>query len=84
MNALIKYLIENLVLDFQGDLTLDQVRDFLREDNSREARSLHARLIEARGVDEMMITISDCLRDYLRTGINEEVVREQLRTYAES
>ena len=32
----------------------------------------------------MMITLADCLQDYLRTGINEEVVREQIRTYAES
>jgi hypothetical protein len=32
----------------------------------------------------MMITLADCLQDSLRTGITEESVREQVRTYAES
>ena len=32
----------------------------------------------------MMITLADCLQDYLRTGINDETLREQIRTYAES
>lgn len=84
MNALINYLIDNMMLDFQGDLTLDMVRDFLRHDESRDARQLVSRLVEERGVSDMMITLADCLKDYLRTGINEEVVREQIRTYVES
>lgn len=84
MNALINYLIENLMLDFQGDLTLDKVREFLRDDDSRDARLLLGKLMEDRGVSEMMITLADCLKDYLRTGINEEVVREQIRLYTES
>ena len=32
----------------------------------------------------MMITLADCLQDTIKTGINEEVLREQIRTYAES
>ena len=84
MKQLIQYLLENLILDFQGDLTLDMVRDFLRDDDSREARALLAKLVEDRGVSDMMITLADCLQDYLRTGINDEVMREQIRTYAES
>jgi hypothetical protein len=84
VNALINYLIENLMLDFQGDLTLDKVREFLRDDDSRDARLLLGKLMEDRGVSEMMITLADCLKDYLRTGINEEVVREQIRLYTES
>jgi hypothetical protein len=31
-----------------------------------------------------MITIADCLKDHIRTGINEETIREQLGTYSES
>jgi hypothetical protein len=73
-----------LILDFQGDLTLDMVRDFLRDDDSREGRALLAKLVEDRGVSDMMITLADCLQDYLRTGITEETLREQIRTYAES
>ncbi len=84
MKQLIQYLLENLILDFQGDLTLDMVRDFLRDDESREGRALLAKLVEDRGVSDMMITLADCLQDYLKSGINDEVMREQIRTYAES
>ncbi|HEY2746081.1 MAG TPA: hypothetical protein VGL86_15705 [Polyangia bacterium] len=84
MKQLIQYLLENLILDFQGDLTLDMVRDFLRDDDSREGRALLAKLVEDRGVSDMMITLADCLQDYLKSGINDETMREQIRTYAES
>ncbi len=84
MKELIGYLLENLQLDFQGDITLETVRGFLREDDSREARKLLARLIEDEGVDSMMITLADCLREYIREGINEETVHEQLNIYSDS
>lgn len=84
MKQLIAYLLENMILDFQGDMTLDMVRTFLREDDSREARALLGKLVEDRGVSDMMITLADCLQEYLKTGINEETLREQIRTYAES
>ncbi len=84
MKQLIAYLLDHLILDFQGDLTLETVRDFLRDDDSREGRALLAKLVEDRGVSDMMITLADCLQDYLRTGINDDVLREQIRTYAES
>jgi hypothetical protein len=84
VKQLIAYLLDHMILDFQGDMTLDMVRDFLRDDDSREARALLAKLVEDRGVSDMMITLADCLQDYLRPGISEDVVREQIRTYAES
>jgi hypothetical protein len=84
VNQLVAYLLEHLILDFDGDLTLDMVRDFLRDDDSREAKTLLTRLVEDRGVSEMMICIADCLRDNLQTGIRNDEVREQLRIYAES
>ncbi len=84
MKQLIQYLLDNLILDFQGDLTLEMVRDFLKEDDSREGRALLSKLVEDRGVSDMMITLADCLQDHLRSGISEEVVREQVRLYAES
>ncbi len=84
MDQLITYLLDNLILDFQGDLTLDIVRDFLRDDDSREAKALLVRLVEDGGVDDMMICIADCLRDYLSTGIKPDVVQEQIRIYADS
>ena len=84
MKRLIEYLLENLVLDFQGSLTLEELRDMLREDDSREARALLAKLVEDKGVGEMLITLADCLQEYVKTGVSEPVVREQVRLYAES
>ena len=84
MKPLIQDLLENMQIDFSGNLSLEMVRDFLRADDSREARALLGKLVEDRGVDEMMITLADCLQDYLRSGINEDLIREQIRLYAES
>jgi hypothetical protein len=84
VKQLIGYLLDNMILDFQGNLTLDMVREFLRDDDSRESRALLSKLVEDRGVSDMMITLADCLQDTIKTGINEEVLREQIRTYAES
>lgn len=84
MKRLVAYLLENLILDFQGDLTLDMVRDYLRDDNSPEARAVLSKLVEERGVSEMMIVLADCLQEYLPTGITSDVVVNQIRTYAES
>ena len=84
MKELITYLLQNMQLDFQGELTLDQVRQFLREDDSREARKLLGRLIDDGGVDDMLITLADCLKEYLTTGISPTTVRDQLKMYSDS
>ena len=84
MKQLIAYLLDHAILDFSGDLSLDMVRDFLRDDDGPEGRKLLSKLVEDRGVDDMVVTLADCLQDYLRTGINDEVVREQIRLYSES
>jgi len=84
VKELIKYLLDNLILDFQGDITLETVRGFLREDDGREARQLLAKLIEEKGVNDMLVTLADCLREHIQSGVNEKVVREQLMTYSES
>jgi hypothetical protein len=84
VKQLVTYLFQNLRLDFVGDLTLDMVRDFLRDDDSRESRALLAKLVADGRVDDMMLTLADCLQDSIRTGISDEGVREQIRLYAES
>ena len=84
MKELIRYLIENLYVDFQGDITLETVREFLREDDGREARQLLSKLMEEKGVDDMLITLADCLKDHIQSGITEKVVRDQISTYTES
>lgn len=84
MRELAKYLLQHAYIDFQGGITIDQVRQYLRDDESREARTLLSKLIEDRGVDDLMVTIADCLKEYIRSGINEDVIREQLLVYSES
>jgi hypothetical protein len=84
VKELIKYLLDNLYIDFQGEITLETVRNFLREDDGREARQLLSKLIEEKGVDDMLITLADCLKEHIQNGINEKTVREQLSMYAES
>lgn len=84
MKELIKYLLDNLFLDFQGEITLETVRNFLREDDGREARQLLAKLMEEKGVEDMLTTLADCLKEHIQTGINEKVVREQLSMYSDS
>jgi hypothetical protein len=84
LNQLVRYLIENMYLDFQGEISLDQVRQMLRGDESREAKALLAKLIEDKGVDDLLITLADCLKDHIQSGVTEQVVREQLSTYSDS
>jgi hypothetical protein len=84
VQELVQYLLKNLYLDFQGDITMEQVRQFLRQDDSREARRVLARILDEKGVDDLLLTLADCLREHLRTGVNEEVVRAQLNLYADS
>ena len=84
MKELVRYLLENMYLDFQGEISLDTVRQFLRGDDSREGRQLLQKLIEDKGVDELLLTLADCLKESLRTGVSEEVVRDQLVLYSES
>lgn len=84
MKELVRYLIDNLYLDFQGDISVERVREFLREDDSREARQLLSKIIEEKGVDDLLLTLADCLREHIRSGINEDILREQLNLYSES
>ncbi len=84
MKELVRYLFQNLYFDFQGDITMEQVREFLREDDSREARQLLSKIIEENGVDDLLITLADILKDHIRTGVSEQLIRDQLSTYTDS
>jgi hypothetical protein len=84
VKELVRYLFENLYFDFQGDISVEKVREFLREDDSREARQLLSKIIEENGVDDLLITLADVLKDHIRTGVSEQDIRDQLATYSES
>ena len=84
MKELIRYLVENMYLDFQGDISLETVRGYLREDDSREARQLLSKIIEEKGIDDLLITLADCLKEHITSGVSDGTVREQLNMYSES
>jgi hypothetical protein len=84
VKELVRFLLENLILDFQGEISVEKVREFLREDDSREARQLLSKIIEEKGVDDMLITLADVLKDHIRTGVSEQLIRDQLLTYSDS
>jgi hypothetical protein len=84
VKELVRYLLDNMYLDFQGEISIDTVRQFLRGDDSREAKALLSKLIADKGVDELLLTLADCLKEHIRSGVNEQVVREQLSLYSES
>lgn len=84
MNELVRYLLEHIVVDFQGDITVEKIREFLRDDDSREARQLLSKIIEEKGADDLLIALADILKDNIQSGITPAVVREQLQLYSES
>ena len=84
MNRLIAYLREQLIVDFQGELSLETVRELLAGDDSRDARSLLSKLVGAGKVEEMQLILADCLLETVQRALTDDVMREQLRTYIES
>jgi len=84
VKELAKYLLQNLQIDFKGDIALETVRDMLRQDGSQEANALLAKIIEDKGVDDLLIVLADCLGESITQGINDKLIEEQLMLYSES
>lgn len=84
MKQLIAFLLDHAMLDFSGDLSVESVKELLRDDDSREARALLAKIVKEGSAEDMVVTLADCLQEYLRSGLTEDVMRDQLRLYAES
>lgn len=84
MEELVKFLFENMFIDFTGQVDQKIVLDFLNKDTSREAMALKQKIMEDGGIEELLEVLSECLKDYIRDGIDEEVIKEQLIEYAES
>ncbi|MEO6776839.1 MAG: hypothetical protein ABI467_28135 [Kofleriaceae bacterium] len=84
MNRLIEYLRQNLMIDFQGDLSVTMVRELLAGDDSRDAKTLMAKLVAEKNVEDMILVLADCLLEPVQKSLNDEVMREQLRSYTES
>jgi hypothetical protein len=84
VNRLIAYLRENLMLDFQGDLTVERVRELLTGDDSRDARNLLAKVVNEGKVEDMLLVLTDVLLEVVQNALTDDVMREQLRTYTDS
>jgi hypothetical protein len=81
VDALATYLIGHIVLDFNGEVSMEQINTLLLEDGSALAKKLRSRLIQEGGPDDFLLVLADCLRESLRRGINEEAVKEQIDLY---
>ena len=84
VQRLVAYLRDNVVIDFQGDLDVEKVRELLAGDDSRDARELLARLTRARGTSDMMVTLADCLLEVVQAALTDDVLRGQVRAYIEA
>jgi hypothetical protein len=84
VNRLIEYLRQNLMIDFQGDLSVAKVRELLAGDDSRDAKTLLAKLVAERNVEDMMLVLADCLLEPVQHSLGDDLMREQLRMYTES
>ena len=84
MKELIAYLRDNLILDFQGDLSTEMVRDFLKNDDSREAKNILAKVVADGGVDDLIIVLADVLVETVRAQLTDAIIRQNLAAYAEA
>jgi len=84
VNRLIDYLRKNLMIDFQGDLSVAKVRELLAGDDSRDAKALLAKLVADKKIEDMIVTLADCLLEPAQAALTDDIMREQLRMYAES
>lgn len=84
VNRLIEYLRQNVLIDFQGDLSVAKVRELLAGDDSRDAKALLTKLVAERKVEDMLVVLADCLTEPVQKALTDDVMREQLRMYTES
>ena len=84
MHRLAAYLRDQVFVDFQGELTVEKLRELLAGDESRDAKQLLARVTRDGGSNDMMVALADCLLEVVQNALTDDVMREQLRAYAES
>jgi hypothetical protein len=84
VNRLIEYLRQNMMIDFQGDLSVAKVRELLAGDDTRDAKNLLAKLVAERKVEDFILVLADCLGEAVQKALTDDVMREQIRMYAES
>lgn len=73
-----------MIIDFGGDLSVTKVRELLAGDDSRDAKNLLAKLVADKKVEDFLLVLADCLSEPVQTALTDDVMREQVRMYAES
>ena len=82
-----KYLLSNLILDFEGSIDADSMIAFLNKETSVEAKALKKKLKDENGVDDFLNELAEYLQYTIRKGEDKDIIAalsEQLRAYAES
>ena len=83
VQRLIEYLRSHVMLDFEG-VTVEELRQLLQGDDSRDAKQLLAKLQQDKNVDDMMLVLADCLLEHVQASLTDDVIRENIRSYSES
>lgn len=84
MNELAQYLFDNMIIDFEGEVSTETIRAFLRKDEGPVSRALLQKIIEDKGIDDLVIALADVLKANVTNGIDTGLIREHLVTYSES
>ena len=84
MNELAQFLLDKLIFDFDGEVNAESVRAYLRRDDQGDSRALLQKIIEENGIEDLLITLADCLTADLSTGISADTIRKHLISYSES
>jgi hypothetical protein len=72
------------MIDFQGDLSVEKVRELLAGDDSRDAKQILAKVTAEKNVEDMILVLADCLLEPVQQSLGDDFMREQLRMYSES
>jgi len=84
LNELAQYLFDNMIIDFEGEVSMETIRVFLRKDEGPVSRALLQKIIEDKGIDDLVIALADVLKANVTNGIDTGLIREHLVTYSES
>jgi len=79
-----RYLINHIVLDFDGDITMEMVNAMLLEDGGQVAHDLRAKLLAEGGANDFLLVLADCLKEFLHEGITEDLVKDQVAFYLDA
>lgn len=82
MDKLAEYFLEHLVLDMDGALDLDELREMVSD--SDEGDALVSSLKTEEDLENFIITLMDGLKDRLGDGIRRETILEELEAILES